>query len=124
MSGVAVWFGVPLLGGAGAVARVLLAAAVDARRPRAMRLPLGTLLVNLGGALLLGLLAGLAPSDDLRLLVGTALLGGYTTFSTWMVDSVQLERSGHARTAVLNVGGSLVLGFGGVALGHALGAAL
>ncbi|MDO8189190.1 fluoride efflux transporter CrcB [Conexibacter sp. JD483] len=124
MSGVAVWLGVPLLGGAGAVARVALAATVDARRPRAMRLPLGTLTVNLTGALLLGLLAGLAPSDDLRLLAGTALLGGYTTFSTWMADSVRLERTGHLRTAAFNVAGSLVLGFAGVALGHALGTAL
>lgn len=124
MSGVAVWLGVPLLGGTGAVARVVLAAAVDGRRPRAMRLPLGTLVVNLSGALLLGLLAGMVPSDDLRLLAGTALLGGYTTFSTWMADSVRLGDSGHARTAVLNVAGSLLLGFAGVALGHALGAAL
>jgi fluoride exporter len=115
-----VWLGVPLLGGAGAVARVVLAAAVDARRPHALRLPL----VNLSGSLLLGLLAGLTPSADLRLLVGTALLGGYTTFSTWMADSVRLGDSGHARTAALNVVGSLVLGFAGVALGHALGTAL
>jgi CrcB protein len=89
-----------------------------------MRLPLGTLVVNLSGSLLLGLLAGLTPSDDLRLLAGTALLGGYTTFSTWMADSVRLGGSGHAATAAANVAGSLAIGFAGVALGHALGTAL
>lgn len=118
------WVGVPLLGGLGAVARVMLAAAVDARRARGSRLPLGTLAVNVSGSVLLGLLAGLAPGDETRLLLGTALLGGYTTFSTWMADSTVLGRTGHARTAAVNVVVPLLAGFAALAAGHALGATL
>lgn len=124
MSGVLLWIGVGLLGGVGAVARVVLAAAVDARRPRDMRMPLGTFAVNVSGSVLLGLLAGLALHGDARMLAGTALLGGYTTYSTWMVDSARLGTTGQLRTAALNVGGSLTAGLAAVALGHALGAAL
>lgn len=124
MSGVLTWIGVPLLGGLGAVARVVLASAVDSFRSRGSRMPLGTFAVNVSGSVLLGLLAGLALSDDARLLAGTALLGGYTTFSTWMVDSARLRTTGHAQVAALNVAGSLTAGLAALALGHALGAAL
>jgi CrcB protein len=124
MSAPLVWVGLPLLGGLGAVARVVLAAAIDTRRPRAMRLPLGTFAVNVTGSALLGLLAGLALGDDARLLAGTALLGGYTTFSTWIVDSDRLARTGYGRVAALNIAGSLLAGLAAVTLGHALGAAL
>ncbi|MDW5597527.1 fluoride efflux transporter CrcB [Conexibacter stalactiti] len=119
-----VWAGVPLLGGLGAVARVMLAAAVDARRARGSRLPLGTFAVNLSGSTLLGLLAGLAPGDEARLLLGTALLGGYTTFSTWMADSTVLSRTGHGRTAAVNIVVPLLAGLAAVAAGDAFGTAL
>src|SRR5439155_4055304 len=83
-----VWIGVALLGGAGAVGRLVLDAAVSERAGDAF--PWGTLVVNLSGAFALGLLAGADVAGDALLLAGTALLGSYTTFSTWMLESQRL----------------------------------
>ena len=85
---VAVWIGVMLLGGLGAVARFSLDRAVSKRVARPF--PFGTLVVNLSGALLLGFLAGLALSPHLALLAGTGFVGSYTTFSTWMLETQRL----------------------------------
>jgi CrcB protein len=122
MSGVVLWTGVAALGGCGAIARFLLDALVSERI--AGRFPAGTLAVNLSGALLLGLLAGLALGGHALLLAGTALLGSYTTFSTWMLETHRLGEDGHWGSLTGNVAGSLALGLAGVALGHALGGAL
>ncbi len=110
-----------LIGGLGSLARFLLDAAVAARVGRAF--PWGTLTINLSGSFVLGLLTGLALRGDARLIVATGLIGSFTTFSTWMLDSVLLRRSGMVRLAALNVAGSMLLGFGAVALGRAIGTA-
>jgi CrcB protein len=125
MSGVVLWLGVGALGGLGAVARVALGALV-AERPRAAanRFPSGTFAVNLSGAALLGLLTGFAVQGDALLLAGTALLGSYTTFSTWMFESRELDAHGHRRMLAANVALSLLLGLAAVALGRALGKSL
>ncbi len=115
---VVVWCGVLLAGGLGAVLRALLEATVSRRVGR--RFPWGILAVNLSGALLLGVVAGLALDGSARLLVGTALVGSYTTYSTWMLDSYALAERSRAY-AVANVLGSLVLGYGAVALGRLVG---
>ncbi len=52
----------------------------------------GTLVVNLTGSFVLGLLTGLSVTGDALLLFGTGLLGAYTTFSTWMVESLRSPR--------------------------------
>lgn len=122
MSGVVLWLGVGVLGGAGALARFLLDGFIAARAKS--RFPLGTLAVNLSGALLLGLVAGLALHGDALLLAGTAVLGSYTTFSTWMLESHRLGEDGEDRLMAANVALSLALGIGAVALGRAVGAAL
>ena len=85
-----------LLGGAGAVARYGVDAAVTARAGRAFP-PLGILVVNLSGAFLLGLLVGATVHGDAYRLAATGLLGSYTTFSTWMFDSHRLAAGGAAR---------------------------
>ena len=108
--------------GAGAVARFLLDGAIQSRR--AVGFPLGTLAVNLGGAFLLGVLAGLAPPSRLMLLLGTATIGSYTTFSTWMFESHRPAEDGEPRVARWNIAISLTGGLIAVALGHALGRAL
>lgn len=118
----AVWAGVALLGGCGALARFGLTLLVaDRLHPH---LPLGTLAVNVSGALLLGLLAGAAVEGDVRLLLGAGLLGSYTTFSTWMVETQRIEEAGRRRIAVTNIVLSVILGLGAAALGHAIGARL
>ena len=111
--------GVAVAGGVGAVARLLLDGVVSDRAGRG--LPLGTLVVNLSGAFLLGLLVGLAPGGDALEVAGTGLLGGYTTFSTWMFESHRLAEDGRGRWALANLVGALVLGLAAVALGRALG---
>lgn len=118
----AVALGVALAGGVGAVGRLLLDGAVSDRAGSG--LPLGTLTVNLSGAFLLGLLAGLAPGDDALDVVGTGLLGGYTTFSTWMFESHRLAEDGRGAAAAANLAGSLALGLAGAALGRVLGRAM
>jgi CrcB protein len=119
MSFVALWLTVGVLGGLGALARFLLDALVSSAG--GARFPLGTLLVNLSGALALGLLVGLALSGDAYLLTGTAVIGSYTTFSTWMLESHRLAEDGLRWLLWANVALSLVLGVGAAALGRLLG---
>jgi len=119
MSALLLWAGVGLLGGLGAVARFVLSAAV-ARRSAGW-FPSGTLAVNLSGSVLLGLVAGLALHGDALTLVGGGLLGSYTTFSTWMLDSERLSEHHSDRALAINLIGSLLLGLAAVALGRVLG---
>jgi CrcB protein len=86
--------------------------------------PAGTLTINLTGSLLLGLLTGLAahhglPRQALAVL-GTGLLGAYTTFSTFSYETVRLLEEGAVAEASLNVAGSLVLGLAAAAAGLGL----
>jgi CrcB protein len=111
------WLGVAALGGVGANARFLVHTLVAARA--GSELPIGTLVVNASGSLLLGLLAGFALSGDALVLTGTATLGSYT-FSTWMLETHLLAANGRRGAAALNVVVSLALGLGAVALGRVL----
>jgi CrcB protein len=115
-----VWLGVAALGGVGACGRFLLDSVVAARA--AGDFPVGTLAVNASGALALGLLTGLAVQGDLLVLTGTATLGSYTTFSTWMLETHRLAEDGESGTAIANVVASLAVGIGAAALGRLLGA--
>jgi CrcB protein len=114
--------GVALLGGAGAVARFLLDGAVSACAGRTF--PWGTLVVNVTGAFALGILNGAAVSGDTARLLGTGVLGAYTTFSTWMFESHRLGEDGRLRAGLANLLLALVLGLAAAALGRALGEAL
>lgn len=113
------WLGVALLGGVGANARFLVHTVVSARAGSAF--PFATLVVNASGSLLLGLLAGVSLSGDALVLAGSATLGSYTTFSTWMLDTELLGGGGRRVAALLNVLISVALGMGAVVLGRALG---
>lgn len=116
---IAVWIGVGILGGCGALARFGLTLLIaDRLHPH---LPLGTLAVNLSGAFLLGLLAGASVDGDARLLLGAGAIGSYTTFSTWMLETQRIEAAGRRRIAVTNLVLSIVLGLVAAALGRALG---
>ncbi|MBU4214572.1 MAG: CrcB family protein [Actinobacteria bacterium] len=110
---------VALAGGAGAGTRFWLDTLVARRNHTGV--PLGTVLINVSGSLLLGLLTGWVLAHDgassLRAVAGTGFLGGYTTFSTASVEGVRLIRSGRPWVALAHAGGMLTLGLAGAGLG-------
>jgi len=115
---------VALGGGFGAVCRYLISTTL--MRGVATGFPFGTLAVNLLGCLLIGLWAGLATrhawlNGEMRLLLVTGVLGGFTTFSAFGLESLQLLRKGEIWLAGVYVGGSVMLGLALVALGWWLG---
>lgn len=112
------WLGVAALGGAGAILRFLIDAVVSART--SARLPIGTLAVNLSGSFALGAITGAALTGTDLTLAGTATIGSYTTFSTWMLETHRLSEDGNGSAAILNLVASLVLGLGAAALGRSL----
>ncbi|HXD55452.1 MAG TPA: fluoride efflux transporter CrcB [Solirubrobacteraceae bacterium] len=116
MSFLGLWLGVGLIGGACSIARFLVHGLfpLDSRAG----FPLGTLAVNLSGSFVLGLLVGAALHGDAYLLAGTAAVGSYTTFSTWMLDTERLARDGRLARAAVNVAASLALGIVAAELGR------
>ena len=78
-------------------------------------------LVNVLGSLILGLLLGLPYRPRIQLLVGIGFCGSLTTFSSWMVNSVDLIVSGQQLAAIGLIGMTLGLGLGGAALGLWIG---
>ena len=78
-------------------------------------------LVNVFGSLILGLLLGLPYRPRLQLLAGIGFCGSLTTFSSWMVNSVDLIHSGEPLAALGLIGMTLGLGLGGAALGLLIG---
>jgi CrcB protein len=113
------WIAVAIVGGAGAIARFVVDRQVGRRLGGAF--PYGTLVVNLSGSFLLGLVAGLALSTEAALIIGTATIGSYTTFSTWMFETDRLAESGALRAAAVNLAVSIVLGVALAALGRTVG---
>lgn len=107
-----------LAGGLGAVARFVVDGVVRARFRSA--LPLGTMVINVSGSFLLGVIAGAtlhgAPAA-LQAVAGTGFLGGYTTFSTASVETVRLVQARRVATAAVNALGALALALAGAALG-------
>jgi len=119
---VALWTGVLLIGGLGAVTRFVVDRAVARRTARPF--PFGTLAVNISGAGLLGLITGLALPHGVALLAGTAFVGAYTTFSTWMFETQRLAEERQIWTALANLAVSVVLGIAAAATGLAIAGAL
>jgi CrcB protein len=112
------WLGVAALGGVGALLRFTVDGAVGSRAPG--ELPFGTLAVNASGALALGFVAGLTLQGDARVLLATATIGSYTTFSTWLFETHRLTEDGRTGAAIANMVVSLLVGVAAVALGRAL----
>ena len=117
---IVLWTAVVLIGGAGSVLRFLVDGVVQGGRD----FPLGTLAVNVSGAVILGLLAGLALGHDEALLAGTAAVGSYTTFSTWMLETQRLTEERQHGKAIINIVLSLAAGIAAAALGRLIGQAL
>lgn len=89
--------------------------------------PLATFITNILGCLLIGVLMGLLGknilTNDLRLLLITGFCGGYTTFSTFSAENVNLLQYGHYFTLVVYIVASVVLGMFAVWVGMFLTAA-
>lgn len=118
-----------LAGGAGAATRFLTDAVVARHNP--FRVPLGTVVINVTGSFLLGLLTGLfaLSSPDttggaLKAVIGTGFCGGYTTFSTAMVEAARLwsaEGPGTGvRYATVTLAGSVTAAAVGLTIGRLL----
>ncbi|AXL11087.1 CrcB family protein [Microbacterium foliorum] len=109
-----------LAGGVGAALRYLVDLGVAKVAGR--RFPWGIFVVNLTGSFALGVVTAALP--DQAFLLGAGLLGGYTTFSTAMLDTVALWRDGERGASAFNAVGMLLLGLLAAGLGLALGSLL
>jgi CrcB protein len=113
------WWLVAMAASFGAAARHALDVRLMARRTGGF--PWGTMAVNISGSLALGLLVGWVLTQGLppalRLVLGTGFLGAYTTFSTWMFETLRLLERGERSLALLNVVGSWLAGTAAAALG-------
>ena len=114
---------VSLAGGLGAALRLFLDGVVRARVKTT--LPLGTLLINVLGSLLLGVITGLTLAlwlpEAWHLVLGGGLMGGFTTFSTASVETVRLAQARRSYATVANGLGMLVLSVACAFLGLWLG---
>lgn len=122
MNETAIVAGVLLIGGIGAVARFALDSLIQRRRRTAF--PLGTFTINVSGSFALGILTGASLTPTALLLAGTALLGSFTTFSTWMFETERLAEDGELVLAAVNLAAGLGAGLAAAVAGFALGAAL
>ena len=106
-----------MAGGAfGSLARYMVSTGALSYFP--LRFPFGTLVVNVTGCFLIGLLSPLLSSHpNLRLLFVVGFLGGYTTFSAFALETYMSVRSGNVLTGLLNVIASVTLGYLAVWLG-------
>lgn len=116
------WVAVALGGAVGSAARHGVNRLVHQQWP-SMRFPAATVIVNLVGCCAIGVLAGLAASGRLPLranwreFIFVGILGGFTTFSTFGLDTITLYRSGDAAQAFANVAIQVIAGLAAVYLG-------
>lgn len=117
-------FFVGLGGFAGAVCRYLCTLGISSRLPSGS-FPLATLVVNLTGSFIMGFLSQLFHQQSfenrrLYLFLTTGMMGGFTTFSTFSLETVNLFQDGKAWIAACNIALSLVCCLAGVVLGKLL----
>jgi fluoride exporter len=120
------WIAIAVGGAIGSVARHGVNHLVHVRW-LTTRFPLGTVVVNVAGCFVIGLLAGLLASERIALrahwreFIFVGLLGGFTTFSTFGLDTFVLSRGGSAGPAAVNVVLQVIGGLAAVWLGYRLG---
>jgi CrcB protein len=120
-----IWIAVGVGGALGSIARHAVNTFFSHYLERAV--PFATATVNLVGAFVIGVLAALVATNRLawspvmRTFVFVGILGGFTTFSSFMLDTLTLSHGGDAPIAAANVAGQVVLGIAAVWLGYQLG---
>jgi fluoride exporter len=119
-----IWVAVGAGGALGSIARHAVNVGVAHALGRAV--PYATAAVNLVGAATIGVLAGLLAggrlqmSPELRTFVFVGILGGFTTFSSYMLDTLTLIHGGEQTLAIGNIGAQTALGIGAVWAGYRL----
>ena len=120
------WLAFLVAAGIGAPARYLVDGFVQDRVGR--EFPWGTLVVNVGGCLLLGIITGLGIYHGLgtttQTVLGTGGMGAYTTFSTFTFETVSLIEAGRVDHALRNIAANLFVGLAAAGAGLALAASL
>jgi CrcB protein len=110
------------LGGAlGSIVRYSLGKAISSKS--SMVFPIATFIINITGAILLGLVSSIGLGGNLYLLMADGFLGAYTTFSTFMYEGFTLIKDKQSLNAIIYIFGSLILGVFGFALGNLIGTA-
>ncbi|WPP42546.1 fluoride efflux transporter CrcB [Paenibacillus hunanensis] len=108
----------------GVLARFLFSRWMKKRWP--MDFPLATLLINLSGSFLLGMLVGSGAGSQWQLLIGTGFMGSYTTFSTFKLENIELHLKQQHKVLIgylcLSYAGGIVLAGVGLWLGHEMSA--
>ncbi|MGV8907750.1 MAG: fluoride efflux transporter FluC [Propionicimonas sp.] len=111
---------IAVAGGLGAVGRFLLDTWIG-HRSKGSPIPLGTVVINVTGSFLLGVLTGWwmfhTGDPGWKPVLGTGFLGGYTTFSTASVEAARLTRAGRGWTVLAHAGGMLLLSVAAAGLG-------
>lgn len=118
------WLFVGIGGFIGSILRYCVSGYVQ-QITKSFEFPYGTLVVNLTGCLAIGLFSQLAEahgvfSPETRALVFIGILGGFTTFSTFGNETMNLLRAGEALPTLANIGAHIILGLGAVWLGRIL----
>lgn len=113
------WILVGIGGIFGALARVRLGEKLS--RKSGAVFPIGTFVINITGAFLLGVISGLGAGSNAYLLFGTGFLGAYTTFSTFMYESLHLFQENKRMNALAYILVSLLLGLSGYFAGFEIG---
>lgn len=108
------------IGGAlGSIVRFKLGKILSDRFPNSF--PIGTFVINISGALLLGVVSSMGAGKNMYLLLGDGFLGAYTTFSTFMYEGFHLFEKNEKKNAITYILASLCIGFIGYFLGFKLG---
>ncbi len=99
----------------GSISRYLLGKAISEKQ--ASVLPIGTMVVNISGALLLGIVSSLYQSGNFYLLMAEGYLGAFTTFSTFMFEGFKLYQDNEKINAAIYITGTIFLGIIGFMIG-------